>query len=78
MPNQHSSGNKQQLLGISKRGDVYLRTLLIHGPHSALRVAHKRVDKRSVWAVNVKARCVENKACVALANKNMQEFYGLY
>ena len=70
VPNQHSSGNKQRLLGISKRGDVYLRTLLIHGARSALRVAHKKVDKRSIWAINVKARCGENKACVALANKN--------
>ena len=77
IPRQHSSGNKQQLLGISKRGDVYLRMLLIHGARSALRVAGKKTDKKSCWVMNVKERCGENKACVALANKNARIIWSL-
>ena len=77
VPNQHSSGNKQRLLGISKRGDVYLRTLLIHGARSALRVAHKKTDKRSSWVVRLKERAGENKTCVALANKNARTLWAL-
>lgn len=77
VPNQHSSGNKQRLLGISKRGDVYLRTLLVHGARSALRVAHKKTDKRSNWVVNLKERAGENKTCVALANKNARTLWAL-
>lgn len=77
VPNQHSSGNKQRLLGISKRGDVYLRTLLIHGARSALRVAHKKTDKRSCWVVSLKERAGENKTCVALANKNARTLWAL-
>ena len=77
MPQQHSSGDRQQLRGISKRGDVYLRTLLIHGARSALRVAHKRSDPRSQWVLQVKARCGENKACIALANKNARTIWAL-
>jgi transposase len=77
VPNQHSSGNKQRLLSISKRGDVYLRTLLIHGARSALRVAHKKTDKRSCWVVNLKERAGENKTCVALANKNARTLWAL-
>ncbi len=77
IPRQHSSGNKQQLLGISKRGDVYLRTLLIHGARSALKVADKKQDRRSQWVINIKARCGKNKACVALANKNARTIWAL-
>ena len=62
VPNQHSSGNKQRLLGISKRGDTYLRMLLVHGARAALRVAHKKDNAPSRWAVNVKSRAGENKA----------------
>src|SRR6266478_5449801 len=49
VPRQHSSGGRNVLLGISKRGDRYLRTLLIHGARSALRVAERRRDQRSIW-----------------------------
>lgn len=77
VPRQHSSGNRQRLLGISKRGDVYLRTLLIHGARSALRVAGKKVDKRSQWCVQLKTRAGENKACVALANKNARTLWSI-
>lgn len=77
VPNQHSSGNKQRLLGISKRGDVYLRTLLVHGARSALRVVHKKTDKRSLWVAELKKRAGENRTCVALANKNARTLWAL-
>lgn len=77
IPRQHSSGNKQRLLGISKRGDVYLRTLLIHGARSAMRVVEKKTDVRSQWCMQLKSRVGENKACVALANKNTRTIWAL-
>jgi len=70
VPRQHSSGGKNRLLGISKRGDGYLRTLLIHGARSVLiRVACKS-DARSRWLQELIARRGYNRATVALANKN--------
>jgi transposase len=66
---QHSTGGKPRLLGISKRGDVYLRKLLIHGARAALRRADKKYDKRSLWATSLKERKGQNIAAVALANK---------
>jgi len=56
-------------LGISKRGDVYLRKLLIHGARAALRWADKKHDKRSIWVTSLKERRCQNIAAVALANK---------
>ncbi len=47
MPRQHSTGGKPTLLGISKRGDTYLRTLLIHGGRTVVRVAEKHSDQRN-------------------------------
>jgi len=69
---QHSTGGKPRLLGISKRGDVYLRKLLIHGARSALRWADKKHDKRSMWAASLKERRGQNIAAVALANKTVR------
>jgi transposase len=68
-PRQHSSGGKERLLGISKRGDAYLRTLMIHGARSAIRTAKTKDDRVSVWALRVAARSHPNVAAVALANK---------
>ncbi len=70
VPRQHSSGNRNVLLGISKRGDRYLRTLLIHGARSALCRAERRSDRRSIWASKLKLARGFNVAAVALANKN--------
>jgi transposase len=56
VPRQHSSGQRTVLLGISKRGDRYLRTLLIHGARSATRVAERKRDARSVWVNRLKLR----------------------
>jgi len=77
VPKQHSSGNKVRLGGISKRGDRYLRTLLIHGARSALTRCEGKTDKKNQWATDVKQRCGFNKAAVALANKNARTIWAL-
>ena len=69
VPRQHSSGGKDQLLGISKRGDRYLRCLLIHGARAAVNAAAKKEDNLSRWINHVRARRGIHKATVALANK---------
>ncbi|MEI6069275.1 MAG: IS110 family transposase [Spirochaetota bacterium] len=76
-PRQHSSGGKDRLLGISKRGDSYLRTLLIHGARSVLRVAGNKDDPRSRWIQNLCNRRNKNIAAVALANKNARIVWAL-
>jgi transposase len=68
-PRQVSSGGKERLLGISKRGDTYLRTLLIHGARSMLRTARTRDDRLSQWVTKLAATRHPNIAAVALANK---------
>ena len=69
VPREHSSGGKQRLYGITKRGDTYLRTLLIHGARSALRCAGDKPDKMLCWASKLAQRSQYNLAAVALANK---------
>ena len=76
-PRQRSTGGRTVLGGISKRGDRYLRALLIHGARAALRVAAKREDRRSRWAVSVHARRGANIAAVALANKTARTAWAL-
>ena len=68
-PRQHSSGGKDRLLGISKRGDAYLRTLLIHGARSVIRTARDKDDRLSQWVTRLAARSHPNVAAAALANK---------
>ena len=68
-PRQHSSGGKERILGISKRGDSYVRTLLIHGARSALRTAPGKNDRLSRWALELAKRSHPNVATTALANK---------
>lgn len=77
VPRQHSSGNRNVLLGISKRGDRYLRTLLIHGARSALCRVDRRSDRRSLWASRLKLKRGFNVAAVALANKNARVIWAL-
>ena len=77
VPRQHSSGQRTVLLGISKRGDRYLRTLLIHGARSATRVAERKRDARSVWVNRLKLRSGPNVTAVALANKNARVMWAL-
>ena len=68
-PRQHSSGGKEKLLGISKRGDAYLRCLLVHGARSAVRTAKDKDDRLSRWIVNLQSRRHTNVVAVAMANK---------
>ncbi len=70
VPSQHSSGGKTSLGRITKRGDDYLRTLLIQGAKSAVMSAHRRDDPTSKWLLQLKERVGWQKACVAMANKN--------
>lgn len=69
VPRQHSSADKPILLGISKRGNSYLRSLLVHGARSVVNHAHKKTDPLSRWICQLIARRGKNKATVALANK---------
>jgi hypothetical protein len=72
MPRQYSSGGKTRLLGIHKRGDSYLRGLLVHGARSVLRTAVDKPDDRSRWLTNLAARRHRNIATVAQANKTVR------
>lgn len=76
-PRQYSSGGKERLLGISKRGDSYLRTLLIQGARAVLRVVDQKDDPRSRWLQNLCSRRNKNIAAVALANKNARIIWAL-
>jgi len=69
VPKQHSSGGKDRLLGISKRGDRYLRSLLVHGARSVIIQAANKDDRLSRWINRIRAARGYNKASVALANK---------
>jgi len=69
VPRQHSSGGKNTLLGISKRGDRYLRSLLVHGARAVVRQAENKEDRLSRWINTIRAQRGYNKAVVALANK---------
>lgn len=69
VPKQHSSGGKNRLLGISKGGDTYVRTLLIHGARAVLRYIEHKDDWRSMWAKSLVQRRGKNISAVALANK---------
>lgn len=70
VPGQHSSGGKERLGHISKRGDTYLRTLLIHGARAVLNRCGNKEDRRSQWANQLARRRNRNIATVAIANKN--------
>jgi transposase len=77
VPRQHSSGGKERLLGISKRGDVYLRTLLIHGARSVVRRVQAQADPGNGWLKALLVRRNKNVAAVALANKNVRIAWAL-
>lgn len=77
VPRQHTTGDKPVLLGISKRGDRYLRTLLIHGARSLIHWIEGKDDQRSRWLQALVARRGKNKAAVALANKNARIIWAL-
>ena len=77
VPHQNSSGGKTQLLGISKRGNVYLRTLLIHGGRTLVQLAKTRVDQAESWLGRLVSRRHHNVAAVAMANKNARLAWAL-
>jgi len=77
VPRQHTTGDKPILLGISKRGDKYIRTLLIHGVRSVINRIEGKADRHSRWLQSLVARRGKNKAAVALANKNARIIWAL-
>jgi transposase len=77
VPRQHSTGGHTRLLGISKRGDSYVRKLLIHGARATLRWVKLKTDERSRWIRGLLARCGWNRTAVAVANKNARIVWAL-
>jgi transposase len=77
VPRQESSGGKPRLMGISKRGDTYLRTLLIHGARAVVKVAARQDDAMSRWINDRVQRRNPNIAAVAVANKNARTIWAL-
>jgi len=77
VPREYSSGNKQRLLGISKRGDSYLRTLLIHGARAVIYQVGKKSDQKSRWLQQLILRRGMNRACCALANKTARVIWAV-
>ena len=77
VPRQHSSGGKNVLLGISKRGDTYLRTLLIHGARSVIWASQRSKKAIGGWLGALLERRNANVAAVALANKNARIVWAL-
>lgn len=72
VPRQHDSGDKRRRLGITKRGDAYLRSLLIHGARAVIRTAKHKDDRLSQWVTDLATRRHPNVAAVALANKTVR------
>ena len=77
VPRQHSSGGKVLLLGISIRGDGYLRMLMVHGARSAIRVAERKTTPTDSWSTEMLKRRHMNVAAVARANKNARVVWAL-
>ena len=77
VPSHRASGGHTVLLGISKRGNRYLRTLLIHGARSSLYRIERQRSGRAIWAARLKLRRGANVAAVALANKNARVLWAL-
>ncbi len=77
VPRQHSSGGKALLLGISKRGDTYLRALMIHGARSVVRVAERKRSSTDKWTTEMGTRRHTNVVAVARANKNARVVWAL-
>jgi transposase len=77
VPRQHTTGGKAYLLGISKRGDSYLRKLLIHGARATMRWVGLKTDRRSQWIRQLLERRGKNRTAVAVANKNARIVWAL-
>jgi len=77
VPRQHTTGGKERLLGISKRGDTYLRKLLVHGARATIRWVGRKTDRRSQWMRQLLERRGKNRTAVAVANKNARIVWAL-
>jgi transposase len=77
VPRQYSSGNKERLGRISKRGDGYLRRLLVHGARTVLFWSRRRSETRSSWLEALLARRPTNVALVAMANKTARVVWAM-
>ena len=77
VPRQHSTGGKPRLLGISKRGDAYLRTLIIHGARAAIRYVDRDRSPTGQWVRELEQRRPKNVAVVARANKHARIVWAL-
>jgi transposase len=77
VPRQHTTGGKERLLGISKRGDTYLRKLLVHGARATIRWVGRKTDRRSQWMRQLVERRGKNRTAVAVANKNARIVWAL-
>jgi transposase len=77
VPRQYSSGNKERLGRISKRGDGYLRRLLVHGARTVLFWSRRRIETRSSWLEALLTRRPTNVALVAMANKTARVVWAM-
>jgi hypothetical protein len=77
VPRECSAGGKQKLLGISKRGNIYLRRLFVQGARSVLQYHHKQPPALAFWLKQLLARRHQNVVIVALANKLVRTASGV-
>jgi transposase len=77
VPRQFSSGDRKVLMGISKRGNQHLRSLLVHGARSVVRTAQKKIDPSNQWINELRQRRGFNRATVAVANKNARSIWAV-
>jgi transposase len=77
VPKQSSTGGRPKLLGISKRGDKYIRSLLVHGARSAVLYSSNKEDDRSRWIQKLKREKGYNKATIAVANRNARIIWAI-
>jgi transposase len=77
VPGQHSTGGRARLGRITKRGDAYLRNLLVQGARSVLHTAASHGDRVSRWALQLQGRCGYYQTLVAIANKNARIAWAL-
>jgi transposase len=77
VPRQHSSGDRMVLMGISKRGNQHLRSLLVHGARAVVRTAPGKTDPNNEWVNQLRERRGFNRATVAVANKNARMIWAV-
>jgi transposase len=77
VPRQYTTGGKERLLGMSKRGDTSLRKLLVHGARATIRWVGRKTDRRSQWMRQLLERRGTNRTAVAVANTNARIVWAL-